>query len=123
MQVDAASEENDNVEVETNHVVDSTTLVSLLLLGHFMLVLQVSLNSQNSLFVRNIFDNILLQDVEVYASTYKGLARLSRLMYVADHCPPLRVETLRMALQHVMSSYNTSMYQQIHKKLQEAITR
>ena len=123
MQVDAASEENDNVEVETNHVVDSTTLVSLLLLGHFMLVLQVILSSQNSLFVRNIFDNILLQDVEVYASTYKGLARLSRLMYVADHCPPLRVETLRMALQHVMSSYNTSMYQQIHKKLQEAITR
>lgn len=34
----------------------------------------------------------------------------------------LRVEALRMALTYVMNTYNTSLYQQIHRKLQEAVT-
>ena len=66
---------------------------------------------------------IFFQDLEAYSTQYKGLARLSRLVYIADHCPPLRVEALRLALTHVMTTYNTGMYQQLHKKLQEAITR
>ncbi|XP_014681339.1 PREDICTED: COP9 signalosome complex subunit 1-like isoform X1 [Priapulus caudatus] len=41
-------------------------------------------------------------------------------MYIADHCPPLRLEALRMALQHVQTTYNTTIYQQMHRKLQEA---
>ena len=64
----------------------------------------------------------LFQDLEQYASQYTGLAKLNRLRFVADHCPPLRLEALRMALSYVMTTYNTSMYQQIYKKLQEAIT-
>jgi COP9 signalosome complex subunit 1 len=63
------------------------------------------------------------QDLETYASSYRGLAKLLRLVFVAEHCPPLRVEALRMALAHVMTTYNTSSYQEIHKSLQEAITR
>jgi COP9 signalosome complex subunit 1 len=42
---------------------------------------------------------------------------------VADHCPPLRIEALRMALTHVMATYNTAMYTALHKKLQEVIAR
>ncbi len=64
-----------------------------------------------------------LQDLEAYAASYKGLAKLYRLMYVADHCPPLKIDALRMALTSVMTTYNTNMYQQIHRKLQDAITR
>jgi len=63
------------------------------------------------------------QDLETYATQYKGLAKLYRLTYIADHCPPLRVEALRMALAYVMTTYNTNLYQQINKKLQEALTR
>ena len=62
------------------------------------------------------------QDLETYASSYRGLAKLHRLLFVAEHCPPLRVEALRMALTHVMTTYNTNMYQEIHKSLQDAIT-
>ena len=61
--------------------------------------------------------------MEAYATSYKGLAKLNRLLYVADHCPPLRVEALRMALNYVMTTYNTNMYLDVHKKLQGAISR
>lgn len=61
-------------------------------------------------------------DLDAYISQYQGLARLYRLNYIADHCPPLRVEALRMALNFVMSTFNTTMYQQIHKKLQETVS-
>lgn len=59
-------------------------------------------------------------DLETYVQGYSGLARLSRLMFVAQHCPCLRLEALKLALQYVMSTYNTQMYAQIHRKLVEA---
>lgn len=60
-------------------------------------------------------------DLEVYASSYTGLARLYRLMYIADHCPSLRLEALKMAVTYVMTTYNVSLYQQLHQKLAEAL--
>ncbi|KAH3863938.1 hypothetical protein DPMN_026946 [Dreissena polymorpha] len=52
---------------------------------------------------------------------YTGLAKLYRLKFIADHCPPLRLDALRTALNYVMTTYNTNLYQQIYRKLQEAI--
>ncbi|XP_046472824.1 COP9 signalosome complex subunit 1 isoform X1 [Neodiprion pinetum] len=60
-------------------------------------------------------------DLEVYANSYTGLAKLYRLIYIADHCPTLRLEALKMAITYVMTTYNTGIYQTLHKKLQEAI--
>ncbi|XP_046993044.1 COP9 signalosome complex subunit 1 isoform X1 [Schistocerca americana] len=60
-------------------------------------------------------------DLENLANSYTGLARLYRLMYIADHCPSLRVEALKMAITYVMCTYNVGLYQQLHKKLQEAL--
>ncbi|XP_066992136.1 COP9 signalosome complex subunit 1 [Anabrus simplex] len=59
-------------------------------------------------------------DLEAYANSYSGLARLYRLMYIADHCPALRLEALKMAITYVMCTYNVGLYQQLHKKLQES---
>ncbi|KAG5678480.1 hypothetical protein PVAND_008150 [Polypedilum vanderplanki] len=57
-------------------------------------------------------------DLESYANSYTGLARLYRLIYIADHCPTLRLEALKMAINYVMSTtYNVNMYQLLHKKL------
>lgn len=44
-------------------------------------------------------------------------------MFIADHCPSLQQEALKMALAHVHTTYNTQMYQTIHKKLVDSITR
>jgi COP9 signalosome complex subunit 1 len=49
------------------------------------------------------------------------MARLTRLCHIAEYCPILRIEALRMSLAYVQNTHNTNMYQQIHKKLQEAI--
>lgn len=42
-------------------------------------------------------------------------------MFIATHCPSMRVEALKMAIQYVMGTYNVTLYQQLHKKLQESI--
>ncbi|KAF4524160.1 hypothetical protein B566_EDAN010615 [Ephemera danica] len=60
-------------------------------------------------------------DLEAYAASYVGLAKLHRLMFIAEHCPSLRVEALKMALTYVSTTYNVTLYQQLHKKLQEAL--
>ncbi|GAB6021371.1 cop9 signalosome complex subunit [Chamberlinius hualienensis] len=56
-------------------------------------------------------------DLEAYSNCYVGLAKLYRLLYIADHCPSLRIEALKIALTYVQSSFNVSMYQLIHRKL------
>lgn len=60
-------------------------------------------------------------DLEAYASSYTGLARLYRLVYVAEHCPSLRIEALKMALAYVTGTYNVGLYQQLHQRLAEAL--
>ena len=71
-----------------------------------------------SIFYKFLFE----QDLEQNAAQYTGLARLYRLMFIADHCPSLRVEALRMALNYVMTTYNTNLYGLIHRKLQDAVS-
>ncbi|KAL5018991.1 hypothetical protein ScPMuIL_004713 [Solemya velum] len=71
--------------------------------------------------INYVVENTTL-DLEQYAAQYSGLAKLNRLLFISDHCPVLRVEALRMALSYAMTTYNTSLYQQIHRKLSEAIT-
>ncbi|XP_076435246.1 COP9 signalosome complex subunit 1-like [Babylonia areolata] len=61
-------------------------------------------------------------DLEQTAAQYTGLARLHRLVYIADHCPSLRVEALRMALNYVMTTYNTTLYGVLHRKLADTVS-
>lgn len=62
-------------------------------------------------------------DLENYANSYTGLARLYRLIFIADHCPTLRLEAIKTAIHYVMSqTYNVNMYQQLHKKLADMNT-
>lgn len=67
-----------------------------------------------------IVENTTL-DLEVYSNSYTGLAKLYRLIYIADHCPMLRLEALKMALVYVQTTFNVNMYQLIHRKLLDAV--
>lgn len=62
-------------------------------------------------------------DLELYSNSYSGLARVMRLLFVAEHATPqMRVDALRFSLQLVHSStYNVTLYQDIHRKLVDAI--
>ncbi|XP_002137408.2 COP9 signalosome complex subunit 1b-like [Drosophila pseudoobscura] len=58
-------------------------------------------------------------DLEVYASRYDGIVRLQRLIHVAEVCPILREEALKMAITYVQTTYNVSLYTFLHKQLSE----
>ncbi|XP_043215295.1 COP9 signalosome complex subunit 1-like [Amphibalanus amphitrite] len=60
-------------------------------------------------------------DLDSYIASYKGLGQLYRLMFIAERCPPLRVEALKMAIELVQSTFNVTMYQTLHRQLQEAL--
>lgn len=69
-------------------------------------------NEENNLVVENP-----TMDLEGYANSYTGLAKLYRLMFIADVCPSMRLEALKIAINYVSSTYNVSLYQHLHKKL------
>lgn len=48
------------------------------------------------------------------------MAKLFRLIHIADHSPALRLEALKMAIEHVKNTFNVAMYQQLHKKMRDA---
>ena len=77
-------------------------------------------NSDNNNF--HIIDSAPFE-VETYASQYSGHGKLIRLMYIADHCPPLQIDALEQAMKYVKThTYNVSMYLKIHGKLVAAQT-
>ncbi|KAF4797415.1 COP9 signalosome complex subunit 1 [Turdus rufiventris] len=76
-------------------------------------------DQQNSPDINYVVENPTL-DLEQYASSYSGLMRIERLQFIADHCPQLRVEALKMALSFVQRTFNVDVYEEIHRKLSEA---
>jgi len=61
-------------------------------------------------------------DLETYAASYNGLAKLQRLQFIAKHCPLLRIEALKLAISYVQNTFNTGLYQSLHRKLAEAVS-
>ncbi|KAM4634191.1 COP9 signalosome complex subunit 1 isoform 2-T2 [Polymixia lowei] len=58
-------------------------------------------------------------DLEQYASSYSGVMRIDRLQFIAEHCPQLRAEALKMALSFVQRTFNVDSYEEIHRKVTE----
>ncbi|KPP65262.1 COP9 signalosome complex subunit 1-like, partial [Scleropages formosus] len=76
-------------------------------------------DQQNAPETNYVVENPTL-DLEQYASSYSGLMRIERLQFIADHCPQLRIEALKMALSFVQRTFNVDVYEEIHRKLTEA---
>ncbi|XP_067860255.1 COP9 signalosome complex subunit 1 isoform X2 [Heptranchias perlo] len=76
-------------------------------------------DQQNAPDTNYVVENPTL-DLEQYAASYSGLMRIERLLFIAEHCPQLRIEALKMALSFVQRTFNVDMYEEIHRKLTEA---
>ncbi|XP_037544712.1 COP9 signalosome complex subunit 1 [Nematolebias whitei] len=76
-------------------------------------------DQQNAPDINYIVENPTL-DLEQYATSYSGLMRIERLQFIAEHCPQLRVEALKMALTFIQRTFNVDMYEEIHRKLTDA---
>lgn len=62
-------------------------------------------------------------DLDMYVSGYTGLIRINRLIFLAEHCPLLRIDALKLALNYVLETYNTQLYVSIHKQLSDAFNK
>jgi len=80
-------------------------------------------DNENENYTQDFEINNSSIDLDVYISGYTGFMRISRLIFLAEHCPPLRVEALKSALNFVTETYNTGLYTSIHKQLCDAINK
>ena len=55
-------------------------------------------------------------ELETITSTYTGLMRIYRLLYVADHCPSLRHEALLASLKYIQETHFTTLYKQVGER-------
>ncbi|XP_017096947.1 COP9 signalosome complex subunit 1 [Drosophila bipectinata] len=52
-----------------------------------------------------------------YADRYTDIPRLTRLKFIAQVCPKLRVPALELAIDHVKTTYNVKLYDELYKTL------
>ncbi|CAF2671394.1 unnamed protein product [Rotaria sp. Silwood2] len=52
-------------------------------------------------------------ELETITSSYTGLVRIYRLLYVADHCPTLRNDALLTSFKYIQETHFISLYKQI----------
>eukprot|EP00794_Sanderia_malayensis_P008909 gene8908-9861_t len=62
-------------------------------------------------------------DLDVYASNYKGLTKVQRLIFIAKHCPSLANDALRLAASTLKSTHNTDKFKEVMKMLAEVNSR
>jgi hypothetical protein len=62
-------------------------------------------------------------ETDMYTSGFTGLMRIYRLVFLAEHCPTIRIDALKLAINYVLETYNTQLYSSIHKQLTEAYYR
>lgn len=52
-------------------------------------------------------------ELESITSSYTGLMRIYRLLYVADHCPALRNDALLASFKYIQETHFISLYKQV----------
>jgi hypothetical protein len=62
-------------------------------------------------------------DLDMYISGFSGLMRINRLIFIAEHCPSVRFDALRLALNYIMETFNTQLYTTVHRQLTETFNR
>lgn len=59
-------------------------------------------------------------DVEAYASLYTGRTKITRLLFIADHCgnnQAMQLEALRMAYDEIKKGENTQLFREVVQKI------
>ncbi|CAF5032551.1 unnamed protein product [Rotaria sp. Silwood1] len=55
-------------------------------------------------------------ELETITSSYTGLMRIYRLLYVADHCPMLRNDALLTSFKYIQETHFISLYKQVKQE-------
>ncbi|KAF9136299.1 COP9 signalosome complex subunit 1 [Mortierella sp. 14UC] len=62
-------------------------------------------------------------DLDAYIATYKGHTKVNRLEFIADRCPALQIDALKLAIQELRNTntLHISRYMNLVRKLNEAV--
>ena len=55
-------------------------------------------------------------ELDTIVTSYTGLMRIYRLLYIADHCPALRQEALIASLRYIQETHFTILYKQVERR-------
>jgi len=119
MQVDAEENGGDDVEGGAGNAAEMRLLVDVMGgggLGGLAAAALPAAASDDHRAVNFSVENPTL-DLDTYAASYSNLGRLLRLQFVARHCPVLRVEALKLAIQHCSNTHNVALYGDLQKSL------
>ncbi|ORZ29040.1 26S proteasome subunit RPN7-domain-containing protein [Lobosporangium transversale] len=81
-------------------------------------------NSKRKRFVKVVeVDAPNNMDLDAYIANYKGHTKVNRLEFIADRCPSLQIDALKLAITELRntSTLNVSRYINLVKKLNEAV--
>lgn len=63
-------------------------------------------------------------EIETYAAQFYCYGRILRLQFIAEHCPPLRIEALEHLISYVKgNTYNVPLYEELWKELNEELNK
>ncbi|KAL1920755.1 uncharacterized protein VTP21DRAFT_11390 [Calcarisporiella thermophila] len=75
---------------------------------------------------RKRIDKIIVEypnnlDLDTYIANYKGHTKIDRLIFIAERCPPLRIDAYSLALKEIKeTTYDVQKYTQTLQRLNEA---
>ena len=78
--------------------------------------------SQSSMDHDFIVESTTLE-LDYFSLNFAGLSKLRRLLFIANHCPSLELDALKLAHDNVKQTFNTKLYAQIVTRLGEASSR
>jgi len=116
MQVDA--EENDNDEVEgAEGAANGPLMVDLTGVGGAAAGLKQADAAEHQQRMANFVVENPSLDIDTFSASHTNLGRLLRLQFVASHCPSLRAEALKLAIQLCANTYNVQLYGDLQRSL------
>jgi len=90
-------------------------------------ILNITGSSQSNMEIINYNTEFEIRnssiDLETYSSGFTGLMRINRLVFLAEHCPTIRIDALKLAINFVLETFNVQLYISIHKQLTEAYNK
>ncbi|XP_055334015.1 COP9 signalosome complex subunit 1-like isoform X2 [Paramacrobiotus metropolitanus] len=61
-------------------------------------------------------------DLDTFVGSHAGISKTQRLLHIAKHCPPLRVDAFKMVLKHLVeTSQDVTLYHKVYDDLKAAL--
>ncbi|CAF0826986.1 unnamed protein product, partial [Didymodactylos carnosus] len=119
--ITSSSSYNNNTAGVTASGDERLTTVNKTSINNNMLQQQISHDSNQTLDPHYQVENSTGFDLDTIITSYDGLMRINRLVYIADHCPSLKFDASCAALKYIQDTHFMTMYRTVHNSLNEMV--